>query len=520
MSLRTKEVADEASRFTLRSIFSHGVAEDVMNGKHTPTQQPHIKQTSQSLGHIKFELPFMRPNCHASVNVKEKLQADYITGGTKNLEIMRLMGVIEDMKTKLTTSSGRISTAEQSVARGNAALQSERFTSHARIVALASEVKNSQHREATMRTQLDTVPILATQNRVKFEMQESCAVELQKSFKQEIERANALELVIKGMHVDKETSTAEHAALLLNLNAATTELERIQSHHEVVPDSLLKHKIVSQMDALDDSNNFVTVGQQQEDASIEIERLCKINASAERQIDQLDEKLVLARLAATEANKQTEKAQMEKYKAEEEMHKLKSDSILHTTKEETQTMCKLEKGVLQDEIPLPNSVVTQLQKYSLMKQSAENATGVVQCAGQNATRRMIDNAMHTNASARRAYWKMVNDEPDHRGTMSCAVVSNGLVEKQSDIDVHALQMQMETKMNTNHFKMGVACVSSDNMGIDLHDVMLSPRVVGTAVQAAATSLNVKNDYVTAVTADIYKCLGERADAWRCAGMGP
>jgi hypothetical protein len=63
------------------------------------------------------------------------LQAGYITGGItqkSDPELMRLNGIVDDLQERLKRSTERIGNAEQSVARGNAALQTERATSHAR----------------------------------------------------------------------------------------------------------------------------------------------------------------------------------------------------------------------------------------------------------------------------------------------------------------------------------------------------------------------------------------------------
>ena len=179
MSVRPREVADEASRFTLRSLFTGSEIVSAVESPSSapqpfvpPPQQRHTSHQQQQLRFdlagvsaaptltsapnnqgLKFTLPPMRTSSAAHPTLRfsgseKKLQAGYISGGfskTSEPEIMRLNGVIDDLQGKLKKSSERIATAEQSVARGNAALQSERATSHARIVALASEARTFAH---------------------------------------------------------------------------------------------------------------------------------------------------------------------------------------------------------------------------------------------------------------------------------------------------------------------------------------------------------------------------------------
>lgn len=157
------------------------------------------------------------------------LRAGYLsggsTGGSAGPEIMRLNGVIDDLQTKLRKNAERLTTTEQSVARGNAALQSERGTSHARIVALAGEVKQAQQREAQVRAEMAAMPKVSDFDKQKFEMQARGAVELESKYNDELARAQALEEVLQGLRATHEAQTAEHEALQTRLSQATEQLE-------------------------------------------------------------------------------------------------------------------------------------------------------------------------------------------------------------------------------------------------------------------------------------------------------
>lgn len=182
---------------------------------------------------LKFTLPTMRPADPGALHVssrlggEKKLQAGYVTGGfarSNDPEIMRLNGTIDELTAKLKKSAERISTAEQSVARGNAALQSERATAHARIVALAGEVKHAQLREANVRAELAAVPKPEDFDAAKFEMQAKGAVELQAKYDEEVSRAAALQSVLDGINLKHEALLSEHAGLQVQLDDAIANL--------------------------------------------------------------------------------------------------------------------------------------------------------------------------------------------------------------------------------------------------------------------------------------------------------
>ena len=161
---------------------------------------------------------------------QKMLRAGYLSGGcavgaSAGTEVMRLNAVVDDLQTKLRKNAERLATTEQSVARGNAALQSERATSHARIVALAGEVKQAQLREAQVRAEMAALPKVSDYDKQKFEMQARGAVELEAKYDDEVARAKALEEVLHGLRATHEAQTAEHEALQTRLTEATTQME-------------------------------------------------------------------------------------------------------------------------------------------------------------------------------------------------------------------------------------------------------------------------------------------------------
>jgi len=310
MSVRPQQVADEASRFSLRSVFSGltparhaGDAAGVFAESDLPPSptaavpaSPPLAAvpglapaTTPSSGGLRFDLPlgtaatappaapqaapmpllglsaaggggkkfsFQLPQLQGSATGsatgdsdfasaarfaaaaaggapgegQKMLRAGYLSGGcavgaSAGPEVMRLNAVVDDLQTKLRKNAERLATTEQSVARGNAALQSERATSHARIVALAGEVKQAQLREAQVRAEMAALPKVSDYDKQKFEMQARGAVELEAKYDDEVARASALEEVLHGLRATHEAQTAEHQALQTRLADATEQLE-------------------------------------------------------------------------------------------------------------------------------------------------------------------------------------------------------------------------------------------------------------------------------------------------------
>ena len=702
MSVRPQEVADEARRFTLRSIFATSAPTEAVDGAdalpRSPTAPPSSQQQQQMgvfaqgarapaatvsmsaappmqqqhgqlrfdlggahgapVGHgppllplttaggganggFKFTLPAMRaPGVGAGAGAgpapriwseggangmggggggggggaggeRKKLQAGYITGGfanANNPEIMRLNGAIDELQSKLKKSSERIATAEQSVARGNAALQSERATSHARIVALASEVKHAQHREAGMRAELASAPKLEDFDRAKFEMQARGAVELQASYDEELKRAEALQEIVDGMTAKHEAVLAEHAGLQTRLDDATAELSRLRDEQALVVSALsaaaeaeveaeveanvgadVQSDAVAAtvpMESLDDHrarmralalpvdvegrrSDFLISTQAHEEAMADLKQALDAarrqilshdalmtaermkNAEADTVIKSLDLKLSSAREETRVAQERhakledftmsvgvpmqetaarctnsrlykvgggegaTEEATDGKGEAEEEEKAAATKAMLA----ERGLVGGVGQAAKTTERPaVPERWVDEFQRYFALKQRAEHAAATVECAGTAATQRMIEDAMDAHACARRAYWCMVNDEPEPRGTLvgCCVSVGGDYADDDDDIvvDVDAIRTGLAISMNANAFQMGITAVAQDDCAVDFHTVPIATGRVTTSHTAEAVGLKMRTDkYVSAVSGDIKAKLLSQRRAW-------
>tara|TARA_B110001452_G_scaffold154835_1_gene128812 strand:- start:319 stop:2457 length:2139 start_codon:yes stop_codon:yes gene_type:complete len=694
MSVRPQEVADEARRFTLRSIFATSAPTEAVDGAdalpRSPTAPPSSQQQQMGVfaqgawapaatvsmsaappmqqqhgqlrfdlgdahgapvghgppllplttaggganGGFKFTLPAMRaPGVGAGAGAgpaprsiwseggangmgggggggaggeRKKLQAGYITGGfanANNPEIMRLNGVIDELQSKLKKSSERIATAEQSVARGNAALQSERATSHARIVALASEVKHAQHREVGMRAELASAPKLEDFDRAKFEMQARGAVELQASYDEELKRAEALQEIVDGMTAKHEAVLAEHAGLQTRLDDATAELSRLRDEQALVVSALsaaaeaeveanvgadVQSDAVAAtvpMESLDDHrarmralalpvdvegrrSDFLISTQAHEEAMADLKQALDAarrqilshdalmtaermkNAEADTIIKSLDLKLSSARedtRVAQERHAKLEDFTMSVGVPMQETAARCTNSRLYkvgggegATEEATDGKGEAEEeekaaatkamlaerglgGVGQaakttERPAVPERWVDEFQRYFALKQRAEHAAATVECAGTAATQRMIEDAMDAHACARRAYWCMVNDEPEPRGTLvgCCVSVGGDYADDDDDIvvDVDAIRTGLAISMNANAFQMGITVVAQDDCAVDFHTVPIATGRVTTSHTAEAVGLKMRTDkYVSAVSGDIKAKLLLQRRAW-------
>jgi hypothetical protein len=163
------------------------------------------------------------------------LRAGYIVGGSQGsqTEVLRLSGIVDDLQHKLKKCSDRLATTEQSVARGNAALQSERSTSHARMVALAGQVKEAQARETALRVDIEAMPKVSDYDQQRFAMQAQGALQLEQKYEDEVARTAALEEVLATLRGGQETAAAEHTALQTELEEARTELEATKAAVEL-----------------------------------------------------------------------------------------------------------------------------------------------------------------------------------------------------------------------------------------------------------------------------------------------
>ena len=270
MSVRPSEVAEGAQRFSLRRVFK---ALEASSSEEPPTStaaptaafappaaapsapapasakssltvdlglRPPTKAhapllaLSESTSRLKFSLPNMTPPpssrapggdarvATGAAASNKRLPAGYVAGGAAGSveHTMHLKGIVEDLQSKLNKCNEKLSITEQSVARGNAALQSERATSHARITALAGQVKDAQRREESVRAEMAAMPRVSDYDQQRFELQTQGALHLEKKHAEEVARAAALEEALAGMHAQLASVEAERASLREGLATA------------------------------------------------------------------------------------------------------------------------------------------------------------------------------------------------------------------------------------------------------------------------------------------------------------
>jgi len=270
MSVRPSEVAEGAQRFSLRRVFKAleaSSSEELPASTAAPTAafapsaaapsapapasakssltvdlglRPPTKAhapllaLSESTSRLKFSLPNMTPPpssrapggdarvAMGAAASNKRLPAGYVAGGAAGSveHTMHLKGIVEDLQSKLNKCNEKLSITEQSVARGNAALQSERATSHARITALAGQVKDAQRREESVRAEMAAMPRVSDYDQQRFELQAQGALHLEKKHAEEVARAAVLEEALAGMRAQLASVEAERASLREGLATA------------------------------------------------------------------------------------------------------------------------------------------------------------------------------------------------------------------------------------------------------------------------------------------------------------
>ena len=575
MSARPRQVADEASKFTLRNFFAGtdtAVAPEPPVAE-TPAlflQPTAPRQLSFDLGAaaaarpvaastgagLRFTLPAM--NTRTSVTAgrpgggNKMLQAGYITGGVakNDPEVMRLNGIVDDLQERLKRSTERIGNAEQSVARGNAALQTERATSHARIVALATEVKNAQQRETAVRAELVAVPRLSDMDASKFAMQARGAVELQASYDKEVKRVEELELTMAettGKHallVDEnvalcagiETAKAELAAAQELATAATPVDEALKAENETLKARLetakeLATAAVPVDEALKAENE--TLKAQLETlattADTELhEKLLSENvelnarleaATAAQPTADAEHTEALASLGAALEEARQQIVNKEALVTAEKLRCCGADELIKTLDAKLVTMrqekrCAPTETSAEDVHP---AVVADLAQYAWFKQNAEHAAALVRCAGPDASDRMKDDAEFKHAKARRCAHELEDGRCD-RSRTTCFETPC----QPHTIDLAAVRASLETKLNVNSYRNGVACMTENDCAVDFHEIPVSTGRVAVSArhQAAGVSMQMRTSkYVSAVQDDIKAKLVCDGMRWKDVATG-
>lgn len=585
MSVRPRQVADEASKFTLRNFFS-GTETAAVEPQPSPPEPrvaetpalflepPAPRQLSFDLGAaarpsaastgtgLKFTLPAMktaRPVATAGFGGGNKmLQAGYITGGItqkSDPEIMRLNGIVDDLQERLKRSTERIGNAEQSVARGNAALQTERATSHARIVALAAEVKNAQQRETAVRAELAAVPKLSDIDAAKFEMQARGAVELQASYDKEVQRVEELELAMAEATGKHALLIDENVALCTQLETAKAELATAQELATAAVDEALKVEnttLKTQLETTSAALEAATAAPMDEALKVENEALRTQLATAAGELatannTELHEKLMAenvelntrleaATAAQPAADAEHQEALVSLGAALEEARqqivtqqalvtaeKLRNceadvvikdlDAKLATMREET-ACCAAAAPPTED---VPPAVVADFEQYAWIKQHAEHAAALVRCAGSDVAEWMVEDADFLHAKAQRCYHTLKDGNCDDSLTVCFETPC-----QPHTIDLAAVRSSLETKLNINSFRNGVACTSQDDCDVDFHEIPASTGRVAVSARhkAADVSMKMRTDkYVSAVQDDIKAKLTVESKRWQEVATG-
>lgn len=225
MSIRPRD----ARSFSLEAVFDKDVAA-APRSEAAPASEaaalpalPALPATSKT--QLTFTLPVLKtantPVLKPQNNAHRVLSAGFLVGGghASVAETTRLRAVVEETQAKLKKTQERLVLTEQSVARGNAALASERAVNHARVVALTSQLKNAADAQADAQAKLKNAPTAT--NSANFAAAVKGAVDVS-------ERTEALERHTEALQQELAQRTslaAEHEALLAEHEALNTQLQ-------------------------------------------------------------------------------------------------------------------------------------------------------------------------------------------------------------------------------------------------------------------------------------------------------
>ena len=225
MSIRPKD----AHSFSLEHVFDEEAV--AAPEAAAPSAPPALLAPLAPLGppaapskQLTFTLPVLKsvgaPRAPAT-QTQRVLAAGFLVGGghASVAETTRLRAVVEEVQSKLKSTQERLALTEQSVARGNAALASERATNHARIVALTSQLKSAAEDRASAQAQLKNAPVATSD--AKFAIAVKGAMDAS-------ERSEALERQTAALQKELEARTnmaAEHEALLAEHEALNAQLQ-------------------------------------------------------------------------------------------------------------------------------------------------------------------------------------------------------------------------------------------------------------------------------------------------------
>ena len=572
MSIRPRQVAEEAHRFSLRSVFRTLESQSVPEDAPTPatntaappvtTASPASPTTPPASGSaglhfdlnlpskattpllalptssqgLKFTLPQMRApqSENGGLPVKstsseeggKMLRAGYIVGGSQGSQndVLRLNGIVDDLQHKLKKCADRLATTEQSVARGNAALQSERATSHARMVALAGQVRDAQERETAVRAEMASMPKVSDYDQQRFEMQAQGALQLEQKYEEEVARAAALEEVLAGLRGEKETAVAEHAALQVQLEEARAELEATKAAVELAEttNTSVKREALAMVAEAEAKTDALLA--EQAKAAEEVATAAQAGAADMEAMQQALEEAT-AELKRTQESMEAQVAKT----AEADTIIKGMDLKIHTLRREAEereqavatTAAVPEAAPVDAPAPKPEelnasvdaTIVEAFEHYYALKQIAERSMGTTDAA-------------HHHATALRAYEALAHGAPETPQVFSCCVEATGDCDDVSNSEAKAMAAEVfATSMNARQALCAALpaprlCGTSRDLDCPVNLDAPTEATTGASTDTAPLALKMRTEaYVKAVSMDLRRGLIHASRQWISAAGG-
>lgn len=574
MSVRPRQVAEEAHKFSLRHVF--GTLEQAVDEEPPPPPAPiaaPVSPTTAPVGlhfdlnlptktaapapllalptnGLKFTLPQMRApqSENGGLPVKstaadaggKMLRAGYIVGGAQGsqTEVLRLNGIVDDLQHKLKKCADRLATTEQSVARGNAALQSERATSHARMVALAGQVKQVQERETAVRAEMAAMPKVSDFDQQKFEMQAQGALQLEQKYEEEVARVAALEETLASLRVEHETVRMEHASLqaelevtkaavqLAETNAASIKREALEmvAEAEAKTDALITQQAktaeemataakagTAQMEAVMMQLNEANSKLELTKATMETE-IAK-GVEADTVIKDLDAKLVGLRnevaegkatnlklmATATDATQRCGEALLEAQRVREEA--TTAAPVAPVAPVATDDLAAPDDPIATT--AMQDTIVKAFEKYCDLKKVAESSVGT-------------PDAAHHHNLALRAYDALSSGTSDVPMVFSCCIDAPHMDEEAEHITTTAATARAALRDSVPMTRL-----SGTHRDLDCPiDLTTTGASTGTPTDTTPLALKMRTDeYVKAVSKDLRRGLTHASREWITAAGG-
>ena len=465
MSMRPREAVEEASRFSLRTVFQ-GNGPSVRTATTTaynmatqapvqpqPQPQPQTAQgfayaqpavydeESSRLGNavtklqgsyapppgfvntgFKFTLPTVRvPETKASAlqpmayNTQNEgtLSAGYLTGGSggSQAEVMRLTAVVEEMSGKLKKATEKLAKTEQSVVKGNIALNQERTASLVKIHNLSNELAATQQREAQVRAELAAVPKISDFEHERFKIQAEGAVALQSSYDLEVKKSEALAMEIEQLKEAQKHLINKHEAHANELREAHTSAiathDALLVEHANTCAQLEELKTTTCCNGVEDGKDVQqgTIVATDENQDLVVRSLIdEIQKLKEERMQQAEETKALMKAAQEVPESEFEAKYNELLKKHEEsLQTIQSMKEQHEA--ETETVCKLDDKIasLRSDLQCASEARDALEHAkSELEESLRSATDELKEATrppERSAQQLSIDAAHTDAVA-------------------------------------------------------------------------------------------------------------------------